>query len=118
MLFSALCLCIASKAPVPNTVLYMILGVTLCAYSTTWGCVCGVKHIKLDWENEVEVIKQGAAVAIYLLPNMFVIMGLCVLVVALGKVMNHNLISVIMILITSLLSALSYGRVMKLSKRG
>lgn len=118
MLFSVLCLCIASKAPVLNTVLYLILGVTLCTYSTTWGCVCGVKHIKLDWENEIEVIKQGAAVAIYMLPNMFVVMGLCVLVVVLGRFINHNLITGIMILITSLLSALSYGRVMKLSKRG
>jgi ABC-2 type transport system permease protein len=118
MLLSVLCLCIAAKVPVLNTVLYLILGFTLCAYSTTWGCVCGVKHMKLDWENEIEVIKQGAAVTIYLLPNMFIVMGLCVLVVFLGKVMNPNLISGIMILITSAISVLCYGKVMKLAKRG
>ena len=32
--------------------------------------------MRLDWENEIEVIKQGAAVSIYLLPNMFAVMGL------------------------------------------
>ncbi len=37
--------------------------------------------MQLDWENEVEVIKQGSAVSIYMLPNMVVGMGLCVPVV-------------------------------------
>jgi ABC-2 type transport system permease protein len=101
-----------------NTVLYLILGVVLCAFSTAWGCVCGVKHIRLDWENEVEVIKQGSAVTIYLLPNMFVTMGLCVLTVFLGTKLDHRLITGVLILITAVLSALSYRRVMILSKKG
>ena len=61
-----------------------MLGLVLCAFSTAWGCVCGIRHIRLDWDNEIEVIKQGADVAIYMLPNMFVVMGLTVLVVFLG----------------------------------
>ena len=118
MLFATLCLCISAKVPTVNTVLYLILGVVLCAFSTAWGCVCGVKHIRLDWENEVEVIKQGSAVTIYLLPNMFVTMGLCVLTVFLGTKLDHRLITGVLILITAVLSALSYRRVMILSKKG
>ncbi len=114
---SIICLCISAKTPLLNSILYVVLGVLLCTFSTTWGCVCGVKHIKLEWENEVEVIKQGAAVAIYMLPNMFINMGLCVLVVFLGTKINHNLISLIFILITAMLSALSYKRVMSLAKK-
>ena len=115
--FSIICLCISAKTPFLNSLLYVILGISLCTFSTTWGCVCGVKHIKLEWENEVEVIKQGAATAIYMLPNMFVVMGLTVFVVFLGTKMNHNLISLILILITALLSALSYRKVMILAKK-
>ncbi|MBQ3374678.1 MAG: hypothetical protein IJG40_16255 [Oscillospiraceae bacterium] len=118
MAFSTLCLCISAKVPVLNTVLYLVLGFALCAFSTAWGCVCGIRHMRLDWENEIEVIKQGAAVAIYMLPNMFVVMGLMVLVVFLGTKMDHKLLTIVLTLITALLAGLSYRRVMVLAKRG
>ena len=117
MLFSTLCLCFAARTPVLDTVLYLALGFLLCAFSTAWGCVCGIRHMRLDWENEIEVIKQGAAVAIYMLPNMFVVMGLTVLVVFLGTKMDHKLVSLLMMLPAALLAALSYRRVMVLSKK-
>lgn len=117
MTFGILCLCISARVPVLETILYIILGIALCAFSTAWGCVCGVKHLKLDWENEIEVIKQSAAVAIYMFPNMIVTMGLIVLVVVLGMHMSHNLIAVILIAIASALAALSYLRVMALAKK-
>ena len=117
MAFSTLCLCISAKVPPVGTVLYLVLGCALCAFSTAWGCVCGVKHMRLDWENEVEVIKQGAAVTIYLLPNLLVAMGLCVLVVYLGPRLAHNLLAVLLILAASLFAFLSYLRVMSLAKR-
>ena len=114
---STLCLCISAKAPAVNTALYLIEGIALCAFSTAWGCVCGVKHMRLDWENEVEVVKQGAAVAIYLFPNMFITMGLIVLVVVLGLRMNSNLVTLILILIAAVLALLSYLRVMALARK-
>ena len=117
MVFSTLCMCIAAKVPVINTVLYLLLGLALCAFSTAWGCVCGIRHMRLDWENEIEVIKQGAGVAIYLLPNLFVVMGLTVLVVFLGLRMDHRMLAVILTLIAALLALLSYMRVMALSKK-
>ena len=118
MLFSVLCMCISARAPVLNTVLYLILGLVLCAFSTAWGCVCGIRHLRLDWENEVEVIKQGSAVTIYLLPNMFAVMGLTVLMVFLGTRMDHRLLTLVMIVITAVLALLSYLRVLSLCRRG
>ena len=115
MEFSILCICISAGAPVPDTILYLILGFMLCAFSTAWGCVCGVRHMRLDWENEIEVIKQGSAVTIYMLPNMFVVMGLTVLVVFLGTRMDHKLLALILILAAAALALLSYRRVMILS---
>ncbi len=116
MVFAILCLCISGKVPVPDTVLYLVLGILLCAFSTAWGCVCGIRHMRLDWENEVEVIKQGAAVTIYLLPNMFVTMGLIVLVVVLGMHMDARLLTILFIVLVSVLATLSYARVMALAK--
>ena len=116
MAFSTVCLCISAKVSPLNTVLYLALGFLLCAFSTARGCVCGIKHMRLDWENEIEVIKQGAGVAIYMLPNMFVTMILCVLAVFLGTKIDRSLLAGIFILITGALAALNYKRVMILSK--
>ncbi len=117
MVFAVLCMCISARVPALNTVLYLILGIALCAFSTAWGCVCGIRHMRLDWESEIEVIKQGTAVAIYMLPNMFAVMGLTVLVVFLGTRIDHTLLTLILILITVILALLSYLRVLALSKR-
>ena len=97
--------------------LSVILGICLCCFSTAWGCVCGVKHMRLDWENEIEVIKQGVGTTVYLLPNMFVTMGMIVLVVFLGTIINQNLLMLILTGIASLLEVLSYRIVMALAKK-
>lgn len=69
-LLATLFLCISAKASVLDTIEFMILGVALCIFSATFGCACGIHFMKLDWENEIEVIKQGTAVVIYMFPNM------------------------------------------------
>ncbi len=116
MAFTTLCFCISAGVSVHETVLFLILGLFLCAFSTAWGCVCGVRHMRLDWENEVEVVKQGAAVTIYILPNLFIALGLVVLMVFLGTRMNHTLLTLIMLVIAAILAALCYRRVMALAK--
>ena len=114
---SILCLCVASKAPLLDSALYLALGAALCAFSTAWGCVCGIRHMRLDWENEIEVIKQSAAVAVYMLPNMFAVMGLAVLAVFLGTKMGPRLPTLAMIAVATGAAALCYRRVMILSRR-
>lgn len=116
MVFAVLCLCISARVSVFSTILYLILGVVLCGFSSAWGCVCGVKHMRLDWENEIEVVKQGTAVTIYLLPNMFITMGLTVAVVALGMKMNADLILAGLTVVVLVLTVLSYLMVLSLAK--
>lgn len=106
--FSTLCLCVSAQVPVLDAVLYVAQILALCAFSTAWGCVCGVRHMRLDWENEVEVVKQGAAVTIYLLPNMFVVMGLVVLSVFAGMHVDHWLLALGFTLLAAVLAGLSY----------
>ena len=117
MLFTILCFCIATHTPVIESALYVVLGIAMCAFTTAWGCVCGVKHIKLEWENEVEVVKQGAAVVIYMFPNMFAGMALGTLAVVAGTKVDHNLITAGFIVLVSVLAALSYRKVLRLSKK-
>lgn len=115
MAVSTICISISAKAGFWNTIMYLICGFTLCAFSTTFGLVCGLKHIKLEFENDVEVVKQGAAVVLYLFPNMFITMILVVLAVIFGMRVNGNILiggfSVIMIL----LSIVCYKRSLSLA---
>ena len=117
MAFSTLCLCIAARTPFLETILYIILGLVLCAFSTAWGCVLGIRYRRLDWENEVEVVKQGAAVTLYLLPNMFLVMALIILVVFIGMRLDHRLLALLLIGIVSLLAFVSYKRAIVLAQR-
>jgi ABC-2 type transport system permease protein len=117
MTFAVVCLCVSAQVPVIDAVAYVGLGIALCAFSTAWGCVCGIRHMRLDWENEVEVIKQGTAVAVYLFPNMFVTMGLVAAVVFLGMQVNHALLASAFALVAAALAVLSYRRAMTLADR-
>ncbi len=115
--FAILCLCISAKVPALNILLYLALGVILCAFSTTWGCVCGIRHMRLDWENDIEIVKQSTGVAIYLFSNMIPVMGFCVLSVVLGMKMDHALLTLIFIAGAAVLTVICYFRAMALAKR-
>ena len=114
---SILLICISARTSVLDSVLYIILGIALVAYSTCWGCVCGVKHMTLDWENDVDVIKKGAATLIYMLPNMFITMGLIVLSVVLGMIMSHALLTIMVTVVALILAIISYAIVMNMAKK-
>jgi len=116
-LFATLCLCISAKVSAVNTLLCLVLGIALCAFSTARGCVCGIKHMRLDWENDIEVVKQGTAMLVYMFPNMALAMGLCALSVFLGTKMSHSLLAGAFILIISALAAIYYLKALKLSEK-
>ncbi len=72
--------------------------------------------MRLDWENEIEVVKQGAAVCSYMFTNMFLTMGLMVLVVWLGTVTNANIVTICLILAECILTSVCYTLVLKFTK--
>ena len=65
-------------------------------------------NVNLTVENEIEVIKQGAALAVYLFPNMFLTMGLCVAAVALCFVTSGTYVLLMQIALYSLLCGIFY----------
>ena len=91
-IISTLLLCISAHASFIQTVSFLALGFVLCIFSSTFGLACGLHFMKLDWENEIEVIKQGTAVVIYLFPNMILtcilMFGCIFLAGALGTVLT------------------------------
>lgn len=71
---------------------------SLCIFSAVSGLRSGLKHRRLDWENEIEVIKQGMAVSMYILPH--IVTGFILVPLVLGaNYLLHN-IPVIMLFIT------------------
>jgi ABC-2 type transport system permease protein len=117
MLISTISIDLSAKVPLLTAILTILMGFALCAFSTTWGCVCGIKHMRLDWENEVEVIKQGAAVAIYLFPNLLASILMIGAAVALGNKINRNLILSGLTVIVSALALVAYKRAVSLAER-
>lgn len=88
--------------------------IALCAFSTAWGMVCGIKFRKLEWTNEIEVVKQGSAIAIYLFPNMLVTMLLLALFIGLGQLTGPILSNLVLALFASVLAFLCYRKVIRM----
>ena len=117
-IFGTICLAISARASFLIALLCMILEVMLCTFSTVFGMICGLKFINLHWQNEIEVIKQGKAVALYLLPNMLLTLALCFGTVVLGIVtsISTEVILLVAIVFFSLLSYLLYLVVRRMAK--
>ena len=99
-----------------DVLVYLVCGFVLCARSTAWGMVCGIKFIKLDWENDIEVIKQGMGVLVYLFPNMFVTMILVVALIVASSKVNGTVLILGITMVEAILTFLSYQAVKKMAK--
>lgn len=115
-LLGTLMLCISAKVPFLTTIFFLLLGIALCIFSSVFGCACGVHFMRLDWENEIEVIKQGTGVVMYLFPNMVLTMVLLFGSIFLSKAVGVIWGTIILAGSYLLLSALFYFRTMKLAK--
>ena len=111
--FATLTLSICFNSGIGLTLISMVTVFVMCLFSSVYGLKCGLKHRKLEWTNEVEVVKQGMAVTLYLLPNMFLSMLLLPAVVFASLVMPAILVNVILIALYGLLTVLSYAGVKK-----
>lgn len=117
-LFATLTLSISFGAGVLMTVLNIICVTVMCLFSTFFGMVCGIRHMRLDWENEIEVIKQGSAVTTYLLPNMVITMILIPGSAFGGTVISPALVVLFITVIYGIFAFLCYNVVKKLAAGG
>ncbi|MBO7634229.1 MAG: hypothetical protein J6S72_07595 [Lachnospiraceae bacterium] len=113
-LFAAVTSCISLKAGPAEFAVAILFIVSVNLFSTAFGMRCGVKHMNLDWENEVQVIKQGRAVTAYLLPNMLTTMLIGGGMIALGIIYGIlPLLMACLSVVYLLLAGLSYLSVKK-----
>ena len=112
-LLGVICFGICFKADLVYMLIYIVTILSLIAFSTTFGMLTGNKFRKLDWENEVEVIKQGAALLVYMFPNMFATMILMVGVVALSFIISGKIVLLISSFFYALLAIVCYLLVVK-----
>lgn len=111
MLFGCLILGIRNGASITELLLTMVCGVCMCLFSTAYGLRCNIRHLNLTWDKEVEVIKQGAAMLSYLLPNMIltflvVIMAIVFQIRQMGS-LTSLLITIVLYVVLALLCFLS-----------
>ena len=112
-----MCLSIACKAGVATSIMSCVCGVALTILATVWGSVCNLKHLNLDWENEVEVVKQGASVLIYMFPSMIVTIIFAVIAFIISKLITVPGMFGVISLAVLLISALLYLDVRRLTKK-
>ena len=115
-LFATIMFCISAKASVLETIFFMILGFALCIFSSTFGLACGIHFMKLDWENEIEVIKQGTAVVVYMFPNMILTCAMLFGSIFLSNVIGIVLVSILAVAVYAVLIFILSLRVKALCK--
>lgn len=113
MLFPIITLGISFGASFTQIVLMLFEGFVLCLFSSLYGMVCGIKHARFDWDNEVEVVKQGTALLFYMFPNMFGSMGLIGLSIGLEFLLPSWIISLGTITLIALMAVLAWEKVKK-----
>lgn len=117
MAFGTVILGFAFGGTLIDVLVFLLCGFVLCARSTVWGMVCGIKFIKLDWENDIEVIKQSLGVFIYLFPNMIITMLLVVALIAASLKFNGTLIVLAITVVEAIFTAVFYMIVKKMAKK-
>ncbi len=115
-LLTTIFLCISAKATLVQTISFLILGLALCCFSAVFGCACGIHFMRLDWENEVEIIKQGTGVVVYMFPNMILTTALLFGCIFLSDTIGTVGVIMIATLIYAVLTFVFSLRVEKLSK--
>ena len=117
-IFSVATLCHCFGADLVEGLASIVTIIVLCLFSTVYGLRCGLKHKRLDWNNEVEVIKQGTAVATYLIPNLIVVILLLPGIVVLNMIIENIIVTDLILCVIALgLTFLSYLGVKRFIRR-
>lgn len=91
--------------------------VSLCVLSTVRGLYYGIKYRRLDWENEVEVVKQGMAVSLYLIPQLIICLLFMPGFVLLNmKIHNVPVLMIFLTLVAWSITLFNWSRVKRFAK--
>ena len=113
--------CVLSAIALKAGPLYIILNIVLATcytlYTTTFGMFLGILHGNTEWTAETDVVKRSAAVTIYIFANMGITMGLFILSIVLGMLMEPWVPMLIMIGVSAGLALLFYRLLLGAAKK-
>ena len=114
-LFAVIVGLISLKVSVIEFILGILMITSMVFFSSIYGLRCGLKHVNYEWDNEIQVVKQGAAVTVYLIPNMLATMLLVGGYGAFCYYLNAKIGALIIIAVYTTLAALNYHSINKLT---
>lgn len=106
-----ICLIIALKVDVIMAILYFITSFATIAFSTTFGMWVGKKFPNFEWENEIEVIKQGVTSMLGIFVNMLLEIALVAATFALSMVIDGRIVLLVVLFALFGVSGLIYRNV-------
>ncbi len=115
--FAVLCFCFSMRVGFLDYVVNLCLIVSTTLFSTVYGMYCGAKKMRLDWDNEIQVVKQGPGASLYVLTNMFPLMLIISGLGGLALVMDTKLPALALSVIYLLFTLLSYKGVKKVASK-
>lgn len=115
-IISSVCIGLRCGAGVKEILSFIACGVAMCMFSTFFGLTCGIRHIKLEWENDMEVIKNSAGVGVYVLVNMVLTMIATVGAIFIGISKGAAFTNFALAIIYGILAFIFYKWSMKLAK--
>jgi ABC-2 type transport system permease protein len=114
--FAVVCMCFSLRLPLIDYVVNICLIVSSVLFSTVYGMYCGARKLRLDWDHEIQVVKQGPGASLYVLTNMFPLMLIISALGGLALVMDTKLPALALSVIYLLFTLLSYKGVKKVAK--
>lgn len=112
-LIGSICMVVGLRLHVGMLFLYLLVSLSMICFSTVIGMCFNLWFPKYQWENETEVLKQGLAVTLGILVNMFLQMFLMGIVFIAGFLLNGAVVVGSISLVFLLLSAGIYYLLMR-----
>lgn len=105
-LISVVLMLIGAKPALSDALHYFLIPLVLLAYCIVLGLACNLWFPKLNWDNEAQVVKQGAAVLVSMLGGVIAVIAPAVLAIALqpaNYAVYYFVVEAILLIITGAL---------------
>ena len=105
-LISVVLMLIGAKPALSDVLHYFLIPLVLLAYCIVLGLACNLWFPKLNWDNEAQVVKQGAAVLVSMLGGVIAVIAPAVLAIALqpaSYAVYYFVVEAILLIITGAL---------------
>ena len=112
-----ICIDISAGAGIFDILAGVFCIVVLSFFCTVFGLVRGVKHMRLDWEADIEIVKKGRAVGNYMFGNMLLTIGAFLINTVLCTLFGSVVALIFIAVLFGIFTMLSYLKLCKLAQK-